>query len=435
MAATAAPAPAPVHEPARLHHRHLGVRPPDEVAPRHEDEVAGRHDDDRVRLGLVAVGTVLTLSTWFAGAAGLPGLRAEMALSPSAARGTVVAVQLGVAIAASAAAASGVVDRIPPRRLVVAGAIAAAIANAAPLVAPRPAVLLGGRLAVGAALALVYPPLLRAVATAAGTGRGRALGTMIGALALGSASPHLVNGLGGVGWRPVLVTTSVAAVLGAIACARAVPSTMRLSRTGRVTRAELVEVWRTPALRATCVGYVGHVWELYAGWAAAAPLMALLWGHTSGASLAAFAVVGLGALAAPLGGRLGDRVGARRAAVLAMVSSALLLGAVGATTGTPVLATALALAWGVAVIADGPCFPALVGAHAPTRLVGSTLALQLSLGFGATAVATWIVPAAVAAAGWAPALLLLVPGPLVGALALHRLGHRPPPPTTPGDPR
>lgn len=374
---------------------------------------------------LLALGMVLVLSTWFSAAAARPGLRAELALSPADERWSVALVQLSFAVCAATAALAGVADRVGPRRLAVGGALLAAAANAAPLAAPSPGALLASRAAVGGALALVYPSLLRAAAYGPGHDRGRVLGAMIGALTLGSALPHLVDGLGGTTWRALLVTTSLAAVAGAVAINAGGRTQGPVARAPRVTAGEVAAVVRSRRLRLTCAGYVGHVWELYAGWAAIGPLLATAWGPGRVASLWTFAVVAVGGAAAAAGGRLGDRLGRRRAAMAAMCASATLVAVVGFTTASPVLLTLIALAWGGAVIADGGHFPALVADHAEPGHVGAALSLQLAAGFTATAAATWLVPLVQVSAGWGWAMASLAPGPALGALALRRLGRVP----------
>jgi MFS family permease len=384
--------------------------------------------DRRRSLRALAVGLVLAVSTWFSTGAALPSLRAELGLGAADERAAVVALQLAFATAAAGVALTGLADRVPPSRLAAAGALAAAAANSAPVLVAHPVVVVGSRALVGAALALVFPPLLKAAGAWAGRDRGRVLGAMIGALTLGSASPHLVNGLTVASWRALLLTTSAAAVLGAVVVTVGAGDAPDAPAPGRVTVGHVRTVLRSRPLRLTSLGYVGHMWELYAGWAAIGPFMAAVWVAPRASGLSAFAVVAVGAVAAAGWGRVGDRLGRERAAMIAMVTSASLVAVLGHAAGRPALVTALALVWGAAVIADSGQFPALVADHAEPTLVGSALSVQMALGFAATAVASWLVPVVQGAAGWSWALACLAPGPLLGALALHRLRSHPRPP-------
>jgi MFS family permease len=60
------------------------------------------------------------------------------------------------------------------------------------------------RFATGVFLAGVYPPALKLLATWFQEGRGSALGILVGAIIVGQALPHLINGLGGLDWRVVV---------------------------------------------------------------------------------------------------------------------------------------------------------------------------------------------------------------------------------------
>lgn len=156
-------------------------------------------------LAVLGIAMLLAITTWFSASAVLPQLRVQWDLSSNAASLLTIAVQLGFVAGATASAALNLADVVPPRRLMLLGAVGAAAANALLAVAPGPvhAVLL--RFATGVFLAAVYPPGLKAMATWFRRGRGTALGVMVGALTLGSAIPHLVNGLGGVQWETVVL--------------------------------------------------------------------------------------------------------------------------------------------------------------------------------------------------------------------------------------
>src|SRR5690606_27243983 len=111
-----------------------------------------------------------------------------------------IAVQLGFVAGAVGSAAFNLADLVRPRRLMLIGAVGAALVNLGLLASEGPSTAIPLRFATGAFLALVYPPGLKSMATWFRRGRGTALGVMVGALTIGSALPHLVNGLGGVRW-------------------------------------------------------------------------------------------------------------------------------------------------------------------------------------------------------------------------------------------
>ena len=108
-----------------------------------------------------------------------------------------------------------IADVVPPRRLFCTGGLAAAAVNMCLLIPSLPfgaACFL--RLATGVAMSFVYPPGMKAAATWFKRDRGLALGAMVGALCVGSALPNLIID---VPWQVIIIATSSAACLGALA--------------------------------------------------------------------------------------------------------------------------------------------------------------------------------------------------------------------------
>ena len=79
------------------------------------------------------------------------------------------------------------------------------------------------------------------------------------------------------------------------------------------------------------------------------------------------------------------------------------------------------MVWGFAVVADSAQFSALVSEFAPPDYIGTALTLQTSIGFLLTMVTIDALPRLAAGVGWQYASLLLVPGPVLGAIAMRRL--------------
>ena len=104
----------------------------------------------------------------------------------------VVVVQVGFVAGSIGAALLNLPDRLQPRRLIAAAAVTAGVTNVSLLLADRLAVALPVRFLVGVALAGVYAPAVRLVATYFARGRGLATGVVVGALTLGSGTPNRV---------------------------------------------------------------------------------------------------------------------------------------------------------------------------------------------------------------------------------------------------
>jgi MFS family permease len=165
-------------------------------------------------LAVLACSAVLSMGAWFSASAVLPQLRALWHLSPGVGAWMTISVQLGFVAGCLASALLNLADIVRPRRLMLIGAGAAALINAALLFCDGPVTALPVRFLTGASIALVYPPSLKAMSTWFRKERGTALGTLVGGLTLGSAMPHLLNGLGGLDWRLVILGTSILTLAG-----------------------------------------------------------------------------------------------------------------------------------------------------------------------------------------------------------------------------
>src|SRR5439155_23904192 len=71
------------------------------------------------------------------------------------------------------------------------------------------------RFATGLCMPGAYPPTMKIVATWFQSGRGLAIGILVGALTLGSAAPHLIRGLTDLPWRGTLLMASGLSLLAA----------------------------------------------------------------------------------------------------------------------------------------------------------------------------------------------------------------------------
>jgi MFS family permease len=170
----------------------------------------------RRALGLLALALILSMSTWFSASAVLPQLREEWGLGATAGAWLTIAVQLGFVAGALVAAVLNLADVRSSRLLIVGGSLGAAAANLGLLAASGAAEAIPLRFLTGFFLAGVYPPALKLMSTWFVRGRGTALGILVGALTVGSAAPHLVNGLGGLDWPTVVVATSALTAAGAL---------------------------------------------------------------------------------------------------------------------------------------------------------------------------------------------------------------------------
>jgi MFS family permease len=403
-------------------------------APTIPDPPAG-HEQELTRwrmLALVSAAELLGMSVWFAAAAVAPQLRAQWGLDPARIGWLTAAVQLGFVAGTACAAALNLADLVPSRAYFAVSALLAALANAALAAAPGFGAALASRFCTGFFLAGVYPPALKMMATWFREWRGLAIGTVVGALTVGKATPYLVHAFEGAGVRAVTLTASA----GALAAAALVAG---FYRDGPFPFPRRAFSWRLAATvvrdretRLAIGGYLGHMWELYAAWtwlpaflaASAAARAAAGYGAESAAlaDVIAFGAIAAGGAGCVWGGWAAQRIGYERVVTRSMALSGACALAIGACFGaSPWLVVPVALAWGFFVVADSAQFSALVTEVAPAHAVGTALTLQTSIGFLLTMATIQLVPAIAGAAGWRWAFPILALGPALGIAAIARL--------------
>lgn len=371
------------------------------------------------------------MSLWFAASAVSARYVTQWALSASQAAWLTTTVQLGFVVGTALSALLNLADIIAARRLFAVCALCGAAANALLLTADSLSSALVWRFCTGLALAGVYPPAIKMIATWFRARRGLAVGTIVGALTVGKAMPYLVHAIPGAGVTPVVLSASV----GAVGAAMLVwfgyrdgpypfpprPFSWRL----------VGEVISSRSWRLSTGGYLGHMLELYAAWTWLPVFIAAsMAAHDSGqrargestASAVAFAALAIGAAGCVWGGLMADRRGRPWLVTVAMAISGTCALLIGLTFGQPLwLLVPIALTWGFFVIADSAQFSVLVTESVPPHAVGTALTLSLSLGFLLTAATIQLVPPIADIVGWRWAFTWLALGPLIGIASIRAL--------------
>jgi MFS family permease len=375
-------------------------------------------------LPVLVLAQLAGVSPWFAVNAVMPALQRDYGWNAAAVGTLTSAVQLGFIAGTLLFALLAVADRFSARRVFLLCSLAGAACTLAGVwsVGSLQQLLLW-RTATGFFLAGIYPVGMKIASQWFPQGLGGALGWLVGALVLGSASAHAVRAIGAaLPWTMVFYTVAAAAALGGLLIYVALPERPRPAGQGAGLRWQaLASIWTDRKVRASVFGYFGHMWELYTMWVLVPAILAT---RLAGAALswAAFAVLGVGAFGCIAGGWWTRRIGSARVAAWQLGASGLccVLAPWLLQAGDSLFALWLLL-WGITVAGDSPQFSALTAQNAPPLAVGSVLTLVNSIGFGISVLSIQLFVTLAERHDLAMLLPWLGLGPLLGVWALRPL--------------
>ncbi|WP_137917259.1 MFS transporter [Hydrogenophaga sp. 2FB] len=375
-------------------------------------------------LPVLVLAQFLGTSLWFAVNAVMPDLQRELGWATSAVGTLTSSLQFGFILGTLVFALLAIADRFAPRRVFLVCALAGAACTVGAWWTVRDyTALLAWRFATGFFLAGIYPVGMKIAAQWYTRGLGAALGLLIAALVLGSASAHALRAMGGaLPWPTLMLGVAALAASGGLLlffCTADPPGAQP-----RVTVLQwraLATLWTDVRVRSSVLGYFGHMWELYTMWVMVPLVLAT---RMQGAALSwmAFFVLGAGAIGCAGGGWVAQRWGSARVAGVQLGLSGLCCLAAPWAIGAPdALFFGWLLLWGVTVAGDSPQFSTLTARNAPPQAVGSVLTLTNSIGFAISIASILLF---VSLAGHVPlgALLpWLAIGPALGLWALRPL--------------
>ncbi|MEO1652636.1 MAG: MFS transporter, partial [Bacteroidota bacterium] len=337
------------------------------------------------------------------------------------------AVQFGFIVGTLVYALLNLADRFPPARLFFVSILAGALFNLFMLWPGNDLFsLILFRFLTGFFLAGIYPVGMKIAADYYQKGLDKSLGYLVGALVLGTAFPHYLQGSGySLPWRWVVGLTSLIAVLGGLLMWLGVGNGPYRRPSKSLDMGAIFRVFRDRPFRAAAFGYFGHMWELYTFWTFV-PVMLIYYTDRHpfpeiSLSFLCFLIIGIGGPACVLGGYISQSLGSKTTATGALLLSGiccLLSPLVLLMSAWPVFLGFLFF-WASVVIADSPLFSTMVAHSAPPTIKGSALTIVNSLGFLMTIFSIQLIQSMQHYVGLEYVFLLLALGPLFGLLSLR----------------
>ena len=285
--------------------------------------------------------------------------------------------------------------------------------------------LLSFRFFTGFFLAGIYPVGMKIAADYFEKGLGLSLGYLVGALVIGTAFPHLLQGLSfPVYWKDVLRITSGLAAMGGVLMFVFVPAGPFRKPSSKFNPRVFITVFKNPGFRAAAFGYFGHMWELYAFWAFVPVMLSTYNEFIPQANLnvpfLSFIIIGLGGPACLLGGYLSLVFGSKRTAFYALLLSGTccLVSPAFLSIESPGILVVFLIFWGLVVIADSPLFSTLVAQNTNSEARGTALTITNSIGFAITIISIQLLTILIDLVHSDYLYLVLSIGPVAGLLAL-----------------
>lgn len=348
-------------------------------------------------------------------------------LEPSALGHLTSGVQFGFILGTLIFAILTIADRFSPSKVFLTCAILGSIFNIGVIWEGNTFVsILSLRFVTGFFLAGIYPVGMKIAADYYEKGLGKSLGFLVGALVVGTAFPHLANGMTeALPWKSVLILTSSLATIGGLLMLIMVPDGPYRKPGNQLNISAFFKVFKNREFRSAAYGYFGHMWELYAFWAFV-PIMLKTYQlqHADvnvNIPFWSFMVIGIGGFACVISGYLAQIGGTKRIASIALILSCgcCLVSPLVFMTESESLFIGFLIFWGMVVIADSPLFSTLVAQNTSAEIKGTALTIVNCIGFSITIISIQLLNVLQGSINPTYIYLILALGPILGSIALY----------------
>jgi len=366
-------------------------------------------------------------SLWFAGNAIIGDLQTAMNVGLEDIGIVTSAIQLGFIFGTLVFALLSISDRYSPRKLFFLCSVLGSVSNLLIyFIAYDIFSLLVLRFITGFLLTGIYPIGMKIAAGWYKEKLGNAIGLLVGALAVGTAFPHLIKSFGGsLPWEQVIFAISAFSLVGGIAMYLLVKDGPYISSGTKFNPKAIITLFKYKELRSSALGYFGHMWELYTYYALI-PLILIYYLKLSSdklnISLWSFIIIASGSIGCIVGGMISKKIGSAKVAFIQLGLSGFccLISPLMFNTSAPVFLIFL-IFWGIVVIGDSPQYSAIIALSAPKELVGSGLTLVNSIGFAITILSLWFVYQFLNMIDISYVLMILAIGPALGLISMRSL--------------
>ncbi len=377
-------------------------------------------------LPIIVISQFCCTSLWFAGNGVMNDLIVHFKLNQSALGHLTSAVQFGFIIGTLSFAIFTISDRFSPSKVFFMSALFGALCNVGILWKSGDLLsLLFCRFFTGFFLAGIYPVGMKIATDYFKDGLGKSLGYLVGALVIGTAFPHFLNGIPGTfHWKSVVLSTSCMAILGGLLMLVLVPDGPYRKPSKRTDFSAFLKVFQNKKFRSVTFGYFGHTWELYTFWAFVPMILAKYnEKHTAitfNTSMFSFLIIGIGGIACVLSGYLSQKYGPKKIACISLFLSCMccLASPFVLNSEVEVLFFGFLFVWGMVVISDSPLLSTMIAQNATAEHKGTALTIVNCIGFLITIVSiqciTYLME--LTTANWVYAILAV--GPILGIFAL-----------------